>query len=97
MLPADTSPHAAGVRIVSPAKDQGSCNTSVVLVLTAALETALAAALREAVTDMDFSRRGLAFCSEEQGSTVVRSCSSPWSINGAIAAIQRLQAQATQA
>lgn len=79
--------------IISVAKDQGSCSTCVAFVMAAAMETALASGLQEPVTGLDLSEQALFFCSEEEGSTVVRSCGSPWTFANAIAAVQRLQNQ----
>eukprot|EP00878_Enallax_costatus_P013829 GHUV01014464.1.p1 GENE.GHUV01014464.1~~GHUV01014464.1.p1 ORF type:complete len:305 (+),score=62.12 GHUV01014464.1:626-1540(+) len=80
-----------GVPIISTPKDQGSCSTCVAFVVTAALQTALAAGLQEPVTGISFSEQQLFFCSEERGSAVTRSCSSPWGIHSALDTIDRLQ------
>jgi hypothetical protein len=77
------------VRLVSPAQDQGPCQSCAAFAVAAAAETAMASALQVDVQQCSISVQSLYFCPQGKPS---RSCSAGWSLAGALEQLQ-LQVQ----
>ena len=78
-----------GTKAVSPILDQKNCFTCASFAVSAASDTAISMALKKTATHA-FSVQDLHFCASRAGGEV-RDCTSPWTLEEALAALNRLQ------